>query len=466
MILTFIPTAFAASDNAIAAANALYTSGLFKGTGTNADGTPNFDLDRAPTRNEAVTMLVRLLGKETEATGGEWEIPFTDVADWAKPYVGYAYANGLTTGMSATTFGGEAVISASQYITFVLRALDYENGTDFQWDMAWELSDSLGITDGSYNADTSSFTRGDVATISYDALFIPKKDSTVTIADELGQESDEETVSGIADCFDGKYWIGINGNDEAHFCEMYYFEGNTYGCAYQCLDGSDRLLFEGYDAGSFTVSDTTLSLHRTESYAIAADSSEIQTDQAETDLHYEVTMLSESEIILNNWKFVCLIDNAETYGLLQEQYEEIKDEVCTKRSKDPAVTDYTYLAQSDFRGVQRDYSTAVAQCAYVYAFTNANGEQCVLTDVRYKIINNHSIFTLHNLTTGAVITNPDSYYQKQANRAFGASKIAYMKLANEIIGYHTKMLQAMKAVLESGQNTWSGIYVDATTLSQ
>ena len=27
-----------------------------------------------------------------------WDTPFTDVADWAKPYVGYAYANGLTSG--------------------------------------------------------------------------------------------------------------------------------------------------------------------------------------------------------------------------------------------------------------------------------------------------------------------------------------------------------------------------------
>lgn len=186
LFLALIPTAFAASDDAITAANALYQLGLFKGTGTNADGTPNFDLDRAPTRNEAVTMLVRLLGKENEAVNGVWNIPFTDVAAWAKPYVGYAYANGLTTGTSATTFGGDAVISASQYITFVLRALGYESGTDFQWDKSWELSDSIGVTNGTYNAGTSSFTRGDVASISYNSLSIAKKNSATTIADELG----------------------------------------------------------------------------------------------------------------------------------------------------------------------------------------------------------------------------------------------------------------------------------------
>lgn len=167
MVLSVAPiTGLAASDEAIQAANALYELGLFQGTGANADGTPNFDLDRTPTRHEAVTMLVRLLGKEDEAKAGTWETPFTDVDDWAKPYVGYAYTNGLTTGTSETTFGGANTIDAPQYLTFVLRALGYTSGTDFQWDKPWELSDSIGLTDGNYNADNMAFTRGDVAVIS------------------------------------------------------------------------------------------------------------------------------------------------------------------------------------------------------------------------------------------------------------------------------------------------------------
>lgn len=193
IFFALIPTAFAASEDAITSANALHELGLFNGTGTNADGTPNFDLDRSPTRNEAVTMLVRLLGKEEEAQNGVWDIPFEDLDTWVMPYVGYAYTNGLTTGMSATTFGGNETVTASQYITFVLRALGYESGTDFQWDKAWELSDSLGVTNGSYNAETESFTRGDVAAISYDALSINKKESTLTIADELGLNMGEKS---------------------------------------------------------------------------------------------------------------------------------------------------------------------------------------------------------------------------------------------------------------------------------
>jgi hypothetical protein len=187
LVCSLVPTAFAASSEATDAANALHNLGLFNGTGTNADGTPIYDLDRAPTRHEAVTMLVRLLGKGEEALAGTWETPFTDVAEWAKPYVGYAYANGLTAGTSETTFGGEATVTASQYLTFVLRALGYSSNTDFKWDAAWELSDKIGMTDGRYHMNYSNFSRGDVAIISNSALYAKLADSDKKLIDVFNE---------------------------------------------------------------------------------------------------------------------------------------------------------------------------------------------------------------------------------------------------------------------------------------
>ena len=49
-------------EQALTAAQKLHAMGLFQGVGTNADGTPDFDLDRTPTRVEGIVMLVRLLG--------------------------------------------------------------------------------------------------------------------------------------------------------------------------------------------------------------------------------------------------------------------------------------------------------------------------------------------------------------------------------------------------------------------
>ena len=158
------------------AADKLYTLGLFRGVGDNADGTPNFALDRAPTRAEAITMFVRLLGKDDEAQNGTWKTPFTDVSDWAQPYVGYAYANGLTQGVGDTLFGTGNPATASMYLTFVLRALGYSSDDDFAWNAAWELSDELGFTSGEYNS-TSNFTRGNAAIVSFDALSAVDKET-------------------------------------------------------------------------------------------------------------------------------------------------------------------------------------------------------------------------------------------------------------------------------------------------
>lgn len=196
--------AFAAST-ANDAANALYELGLFGGVGTNANGTPNFDLNRAPTRQEAVTMLVRLLGKESEATRGNWETPFTDVADWAKPYVGYAYTNSLAFGTDDTIFGGDTQVSASQYLTFVLRALGYDSSTDFAWDSAWTLSDELGLTNGEYGSG-NTFLRADIAKISYDAMNMKLKGKDQTLIQALVNDGAVESTKATAQGFDLYGW--------------------------------------------------------------------------------------------------------------------------------------------------------------------------------------------------------------------------------------------------------------------
>ena len=174
MVLGSVPCSFGATETfneALISANTLNGLGLFSGTGTNPDGTPIYALEQTPNRHQAVTMLVKLLGKEQEALNGTWTTPFTDVANWAKPYVGYAYNNGLTSGTSATTYGGNNPVTATQYLTFVLSALGYTSGVDFKWNEAWKLSDQIGLTDGRYNTSTNkNFLRGDIAIISANAL--------------------------------------------------------------------------------------------------------------------------------------------------------------------------------------------------------------------------------------------------------------------------------------------------------
>ena len=174
------PSAASQYDAAFEAAQELYDLGLFQGVGVDAQGNPIFELEREPTRNEAVTMLVRLLGKESEARELPYSAPFVDVAEWAKPYVNYAYSFGLTSGVSETHYGGSDYASATQYLTFVLRALGYSSQTDFSWNRAWELSNKIGLSRGEYDNSTT-LTRGDVAIISRNALSLAIKDSSTTL---------------------------------------------------------------------------------------------------------------------------------------------------------------------------------------------------------------------------------------------------------------------------------------------
>lgn len=152
------------------AAEILYQMNLFKGTGTDTDGKPTFELDRVSTRYEAITMLVRLSGNEEKALTENYEMPFTDVVDWAKPYVAFAYANGYTSGTSATTFSGDLKITEEQFITMLLRILGYDSSKDFAWDNPWPLSDEISLTQGSSIEGNAEFARGNIAILSERAL--------------------------------------------------------------------------------------------------------------------------------------------------------------------------------------------------------------------------------------------------------------------------------------------------------
>jgi hypothetical protein len=159
------------------AAQKLAKLGLMGGVGTNADGSTNFDLFRDPNRAEAIVMLLRLLGKESEVNKGGWSHPFTDVPAWANNWVGYAYQNGLTSGIGNNKFGSNDVATGAMYTTFVLRALGYnDNAGEFSWDKPHALAAKCGLIEA--NDTLSYFPRGSLAQMSFTALGCSMKDGT------------------------------------------------------------------------------------------------------------------------------------------------------------------------------------------------------------------------------------------------------------------------------------------------
>ena len=163
-------------------ASSMKALGLFNGVSDF-----EFELDRAPTRTEALIMLIRLLGQEDAALAWSGSHPFTDIKGykWAEGYIGYAYEKDITKGVGDTKFGGGETASAEMYLTFVLRALGYTEGEggDFVWTSPFELAKSVGILPS--GADTKNFLRGDVVLVSYAALSAKMKGSDKTLARSL-----------------------------------------------------------------------------------------------------------------------------------------------------------------------------------------------------------------------------------------------------------------------------------------
>ncbi len=154
------------------AAEDLSAIGMFRGTVSGG-----FELDRAPKRSEAAIMLVRLYGAEEEAAAayqsGEISHPFKDVGPIASPYVAWLYTKGITKGATATTFNSNAACTDKNYVVFLLRALGYEDGTDFQYADCLNFAAGLGFYDASLFEGT--FLRDDLAAITLQALAADKK---------------------------------------------------------------------------------------------------------------------------------------------------------------------------------------------------------------------------------------------------------------------------------------------------
>lgn len=178
-LLTSTVCAYTVQDNNTA--DALNDLGLFQGMG----GTKGYALDDSLTRGQGITLLVRMIGKEEEATNTTYTNSFTD-ASWAKPYIGYAFANGITNGMSETKFGTDVPMTDYMFLTLTLRALGYTDSgaaPQFTWDKPYNLAYELGII-AAARAD-SAFTRADAIRVFWNAMDVNFNGKTETLADSL-----------------------------------------------------------------------------------------------------------------------------------------------------------------------------------------------------------------------------------------------------------------------------------------
>ena len=151
------------------------------------DDEGNFNPDKNVTRNEMAVVMSNLLDLKVEDFNAA-DIPFTDVPSWAVSYVAACYADGITSGTSATTYGGSNTVTAAQAALMMMKALGYfQYQGDFEQD--WTLAtikkgSEIGIFDGITVDRVSPLTRNDVAQMALNAL----KSNMVTFTGEVGIE--------------------------------------------------------------------------------------------------------------------------------------------------------------------------------------------------------------------------------------------------------------------------------------
>ena len=164
-------------------ADTLYDLGLFRGTDK------GYELDRGFTREEAATVLVRLLGEEEMAYKASYDEVFDDVSSdsWSFPYVMYCYENDITKGTGKNTFSPKVTISAEEFVTLVMRLLGY---SDTEPETALEECVYANLINSEIARGlkkSEEFLRDDMVYIVYRSLMTRNSDGKI-LADELADK--------------------------------------------------------------------------------------------------------------------------------------------------------------------------------------------------------------------------------------------------------------------------------------
>ena len=155
------------SENHQEAIEVLKSVGIMTG-----DEKGNFNPEAKVTRNEMAVVMSNLMAYNVKTYANT--SPFTDVPDWAEPYVAACYTNGITSGYDKVTYGGSDNVTTAQAALMVMKALGYfQYQSDFGAD--WQLStvaqgNKIDLFDDVETAVKDAINRNELAQLVLNAL--------------------------------------------------------------------------------------------------------------------------------------------------------------------------------------------------------------------------------------------------------------------------------------------------------
>lgn len=135
-------------------------------------------LERPITRAEFATTMVRIVGNDGVSQGNSVTPTFNDVKSthWAYQDISIAATNQWVKGYADKTFRPQGNITYAEVITVLVRVLGYESQTTGQWpESHLKVASDLGITKHLTLSPNHVVNRGEVAILLKEALFIELK---------------------------------------------------------------------------------------------------------------------------------------------------------------------------------------------------------------------------------------------------------------------------------------------------
>jgi len=147
------------------------------------EGTGNFRPKDPIKRSEATKIGVALIGLTSAANSnkGYSSYPDVDKSYWANGFINTATAHGLVIGDDTGNFRAEDQIKFSEAVTILVRALGYEYQAKAKggYPVGYiTTAASIGLTKGISSSSDALISRGDVATMAYNALTIGLMEQT------------------------------------------------------------------------------------------------------------------------------------------------------------------------------------------------------------------------------------------------------------------------------------------------
>ncbi|MDR1640617.1 MAG: hypothetical protein LBC41_18175 [Clostridiales bacterium] len=167
----------------VSPAEALNRLGLLVGTGTGADGKPDYGLDKSLTRLEALALVIRMMGLEKESQAYKGANPFVDVPAWGVNYAAYGYDIKITAGVdpSKGLFAPDRPVTFQEFTAFMLRVLGYhEANGDFAFADAQAKAEDIRMFSAHSldEVNNGTFLRGNAVMELVDALLTSPKGSS------------------------------------------------------------------------------------------------------------------------------------------------------------------------------------------------------------------------------------------------------------------------------------------------